>query len=87
MTIVETGRARRESADLGEVLARSQGVTVRRGGGLGSTQRFSLAGLTDDQIRFFIDGIPLDLAGSGQLPQTRAAQHVEFAPTVKGVGE
>ncbi len=52
-----------ESADLGEVLARTEGVGVRRGGGLGSGTRFSLAGYTDDQIRFFLDGIPLELAG------------------------
>jgi outer membrane receptor protein involved in Fe transport len=36
---------------------------VRRSGGLGSDTRFSLNGLTDDQIRFFLDGVPLELAG------------------------
>ncbi|MDQ2643175.1 MAG: TonB-dependent siderophore myxochelin receptor MxcH [Myxococcota bacterium] len=63
VTVVETARAKRESADLGEVLARTQGVGVRRGGGLGSSTRFSLNGLTDDQVRFFLDGVPLELAG------------------------
>lgn len=61
--VIETEQAQRESADLGEVLARSQGIGVRRGGGLGSGTRFSLNGLTDDQIRFFVDGVPLELAG------------------------
>jgi TonB family protein len=61
--VVETETARRQSADLGEVLARSQGVGVQRSGGLGSDTRFSLNGLTDDQIRFFLDGVPLELAG------------------------
>ncbi|WP_104987392.1 TonB-dependent siderophore myxochelin receptor MxcH [Sorangium cellulosum] len=61
--VVETGAARRQSADLGEVLARSEGVSVRRGGGLGSATRFSLNGLTGDQIRFFLDGVPLALSG------------------------
>jgi vitamin B12 transporter len=63
VTVVETERAKRESADMGEVLARTQGIGVRRGGGLGSVTRFSLNGLTDDQIRFFLDGVPLELAG------------------------
>lgn len=63
--VVETEQLRREAADLGEALARSEGVGVRRAGGLGSRTRFSLAGLTDEQIRFFIDGIPLELAGFG----------------------
>ncbi|AUX32775.1 MULTISPECIES: TonB-dependent siderophore myxochelin receptor MxcH [Sorangium] len=61
--VVETALARRQSADLGEVLARSEGVSVRRGGGLGSAARFSLNGLTGDQIRFFLDGVPLALSG------------------------
>jgi vitamin B12 transporter len=61
--VVETEQAQRQTADLGEVLARSQGVGVRRGGGLGSGTRFSLNGLTDDQIRFFLDGIPLPFSG------------------------
>lgn len=61
--VVETEAAQRESADLGAVLARTQGVGVRRAGGLGSETRFSLNGLTDDQVRFFLDGVPLALAG------------------------
>lgn len=52
-----------EAADLGELLARQQGVIVQRQGGLGSTARFSLNGLSGDQIRFFYDGLPLELAG------------------------
>jgi outer membrane receptor protein involved in Fe transport len=63
--VVETANAQRQSADLGEVVARTQGVSVRRSGGLGSLARFSLAGLSDDQIRFFLDGVPLELAGFG----------------------
>ncbi|MBX2810777.1 MAG: TonB-dependent receptor [Myxococcales bacterium] len=52
-----------ESADLGEVLARTQGISVQRTGGLGSDAQITLNGLTRDQIRFFIDGIPLALFG------------------------
>ena len=63
VTVVETEDARRESADLGELLARTQGVGVQRAGGLGSDSRFSLNGLDDDQIRFFVDGVPLALMG------------------------
>jgi len=61
--VVDTGKAQRETVDLGEVLARAQGVGVRRSGGLGSSTRLSLNGLTDDQIRFFYDDIPLRFAG------------------------
>ena len=61
--VVDTAQAQRQTADLGEVLARTQGVGVQRAGGLGSDTRFSLNGLTDDQIRFFLDGMPLEFAG------------------------
>ena len=61
--VVETEAAQQQTADLGEVLARSKGVGVRRSGGLGSDTRFSLNGLNGDQIRFFLDGVPLDLVG------------------------
>ena len=63
VNVVELRRAKQQTADLGEVLARSQGVAIRRDGGLGSETRFSLNGLYDEQVRFFVDGVPLDLAG------------------------
>jgi len=65
VTVVDTRLARRESADLGDVVARTQGVAFRRAGGLGSITRLSLNGLYDEQIRFFLDGVPLELAGFG----------------------
>ncbi|HEX5658619.1 MAG TPA: TonB-dependent receptor plug domain-containing protein, partial [Polyangiales bacterium] len=63
VSVVETKDARRQTADLGEVLARTSGIGVQRAGGLGSDSRFYLNGLTDDQIRFFLDGVPLELSG------------------------
>ncbi len=63
--VVETEKLQREAADLGEALARVEGAGVRRSGGLGTRSRFSLAGLSDEQIRVFVDGVPLDLAGFG----------------------
>ncbi|MEZ4323389.1 MAG: TonB-dependent receptor [Myxococcota bacterium] len=63
VTVIETDAAQQQSADLGEVMARTQGVSVRRTGGLGSDAQVSLAGLTGDQVRFFLDGVPLALAG------------------------
>ncbi|MFP2909165.1 TonB-dependent siderophore myxochelin receptor MxcH, partial [Pyxidicoccus sp. 3LFB2] len=63
--VIDTEQLQREAVDLGQALARTEGIGVRRAGGLGSRSRFSLAGLTDEQIRFFIDGVPLELAGYG----------------------
>src|SRR5690606_30523878 len=63
VVVIETEQAQRQAADMGELLARQEGVSVRRSGGLGSGSRFSLNGLSDDQIRIFLDGVPLELAG------------------------
>jgi vitamin B12 transporter len=63
VNVIDTRKAQTQTADMGEVLARTQGIAVRRSGGLGSEARFSLNGLYDDQIRFFLDGVPLELAG------------------------
>lgn len=63
VTIVDLQRARVESADMGAVLSRVEGVNVQRGGGLGSEARFSLAGFDELQVRFFVDGVPLEFAG------------------------
>ncbi|MEM6736238.1 MAG: TonB-dependent receptor plug domain-containing protein [Bacteroidota bacterium] len=63
VSVLETREVKLQTADLGEALTKVAGVNVRRGGGLGSNSRFSLNGLTDDQIRFFLNGIPLDFTG------------------------
>ena len=61
--VVDLDDAQTRTADLGEVLARTDGVTVRRSGGLGSAERVSLVGLEGRQIRYFLDGIPLRYMG------------------------
>lgn len=61
--VIDTRRAQRESSDLGDVIARTPGVGVRRMGGLGSGAQLSLNGLRDRQIRLFLDGVPLELTG------------------------
>ncbi|HEX2674460.1 MAG TPA: TonB family protein, partial [Polyangiaceae bacterium] len=63
VTVVDTHKAKEQTADLGEVLARTQGVGIRRDAGLGSGSQFSLNGLHDEQVRFFLDGVPLSVAG------------------------
>ncbi|HTU63513.1 MAG TPA: TonB-dependent receptor plug domain-containing protein, partial [Polyangiales bacterium] len=79
--VVETDRVKQESHDLGDVLAREPGVGVRRSAGLGSEARISLNGLTDDQVRFFVDEVPLEYAGypfgMANLP-VNTAQRIEI---------
>ena len=85
VTVVETKQAQSESADLGEVLARVPGLAVQRSGGLGSYARISLNGLTDDQIRYYMDGIPLDAAGFGLGLQNTPLAFVDRVEIYRGV--
>ena len=83
--VVDTAEATRHTADLGEVLARTEGVAVQRSGGLGAESRLSLHGLTGDQIRVFLDGVPLELSGFGFGLATVPVQWVERMEIYRGV--
>jgi vitamin B12 transporter len=83
--VVETSESRRHTADLGEVLARTEGVAVQRSGGLGSESRLSLHGLTGDQIRVFLDGVPLEFSGFGLGISTVPLDWVERVEIYRGV--
>ena len=60
VTVVNLAQARRRSSDLGEVMSRVAGVSIRRFGGLGSEFRLSINGLYDSAIRVFVDAVPID---------------------------
>ncbi|MEM1117333.1 MAG: carboxypeptidase-like regulatory domain-containing protein, partial [Bacteroidota bacterium] len=85
VAVLDLREARVQTADLGEVLARAEGVAVQRAGGLGSNERVSLNGLTGDQIRFFFNGLPLGLAGYPFGISNVPAGLVERAEVYKGV--
>ena len=49
----------------------SAGVRIRQEGGVGSDYDLSINGMSGNSIRYFIDGVPLDIKGSGvSLSQT-----------------
>lgn len=50
--------------DVNQVLAKVSGVRIRESGGLGSRFDFSLNGFNGNQVRFFLDGIPMENFGS-----------------------
>jgi vitamin B12 transporter len=83
--VVDTSDLQRHSADVGEVLARVEGVAVQRGGGLGSDTRLSIHGLTDEQIRFLLDGVPLEFQGFGLGVSTVPLNWVEHIEVYRGV--
>jgi outer membrane cobalamin receptor len=64
VTAIDARKLHNSTLDLGHALDRVSGVRVREDGGLGSRMTFSLNGFTGRQVKFFIDGIPMDNFGS-----------------------
>ena len=50
--------------NLNELVNRSTGVQIREKGGVGSDFDLSINGLSGNSVRYFIDGMPLDVKGS-----------------------
>ena len=61
---IETKRFANTTVDLNQVLNRTTGVRIREEGGLGSNFNFFLNGLSGRQVKFFVDGQPLENYGS-----------------------
>lgn len=85
LTVVELETAKRQTHDMGQVLAQSRGVTVRRAGGLGSRTVLSIHGLSGDRVRMFVDGVPADHAGFGSSVADVPVDLVDHVDLHRGV--
>lgn len=73
------------NADVNQILNRSTGVKIREQGGLGSAYSLSLNGLSGNQVKFFIDGVPIEAFGSGMSFNNIPINIVERIEVYKGV--
>ncbi|HET8829294.1 MAG TPA: TonB-dependent receptor [Pelobium sp.] len=64
VTAIDAKKFHNSSQDINQVLGKTAGVRIREDGGLGSNFNFSLNGFSGNQVKFFIDGIPMDNFGS-----------------------
>ncbi len=83
--VIETKELKNQSADIHSVLTTIPGVNIRQSGGLGSNFNFSLNGLSGRQIKFFMDGIPLENTGNALSLNNFPATLVERVEVFKGV--
>ncbi len=78
VNVVRLEAAQARAEDLGEVLTRSSAVQVQRTGGMGSRTQLSLAGLSGDQVRVLLDGVPIEYSpyvfGLGSVPVSLVQQ-------------
>src|SRR5690606_20802895 len=64
VSVIDAKKLHHTTLDIGSALDRTSGIRVRESGGVGSDMKLSLNGFTGNQVRFFIDGIPMDNFGS-----------------------
>lgn len=85
ITAVDLKVIQNTSADLNQVLNRTTGVKVRETGGMGSDFNFSLNGFSGNQVKFFLDGIPIDSYGSSFTLNNIPVNLAERIEVYKGV--
>ncbi|WP_017256817.1 TonB-dependent receptor [Pedobacter arcticus] len=82
---IETKKFANTSVDLNQILNRSTGIRVRESGGMGSEFKFSLNGFSGNQVKFFMDGIPIDNYGSSFTLNNIPSNVAERIDVYKGV--
>jgi outer membrane cobalamin receptor len=73
------------SSDLNQVLNKTTGVRIREFGGLGSAFNFTLNGFSGNQVKFFLDGVPMDSYGGALTLNNIPVTMAERIDVYKGV--
>ncbi len=73
------------SSDINQILNRTAGVKIRESGGLGSKFNFSLNGFSGNQVKFFIDGVPITNYGESMTLNNIPVNMAERIEVYKGV--
>lgn len=85
VTAIDAQKLHNSTLDLSHALDRVSGVRVRESGGVGSNFNFSLNGFTGRQVKFFIDGVPMDNFGSSFQLNNIPINLAERVEVYKGV--
>ncbi|KFF10683.1 TonB-dependent receptor [Flavobacterium hydatis] len=64
VTAIDAKKLHNSTLDLSHALDRVSGVRVRESGGVGSKSELAINGFSGNQIKMFIDGVPMDNFGS-----------------------
>lgn len=85
VNIIDAKQYANSNTDVNQILNRSTGIKIREQGGLGSNYTLSLNGLSGNQVKFFIDGVPIEAFGSGMSFNNIPVNIVERIEVYKGV--
>jgi len=64
VTAIDAKKLHNTTLDIGQALNRVSGARMRESGGVGSNISFSLNGFSGNQVKLFLDGVPMDNFGS-----------------------
>ena len=85
VSVIESERQKNLTSDVNAVLKSIPGINLRQTGGLGSGFKLSLNGLSGDQIRYFIDGVPMENFGAALSLDNYPVNLVDKIEVYKGV--
>lgn len=71
--------------DLNQILNKTTGIKIRQQGGVGSDYNFSINGMSGKAVKFFIDGVPLEMLGKGVDLSSLPINMAERVEIYKGV--
>lgn len=85
ISVLDLKKQYQTAAPLNKLLNSVTSVKIREDGGLGSNYSFSLNGFSGNQVKFFIDGIPMDNFGSSFNLANISANMADRIEVYKGV--
>lgn len=85
ISVIDTRGLYNTTADLNQVLNHTAGIRVRETGGMGADFSFSLNGFSGNQVKFFLDGIPMENFGRAMQLNNIPVNLAERVEVYKGV--
>ncbi len=83
--VITTKEQKNLTTNVNQMLKRTAGIHIREAGGVGSGFTLSLNGLSGNQIRYFIDGIPMENFGSALTLNNFPVNLIDNIEVYKGV--
>lgn len=85
ISLVDMTKHYNTNPTLGKVLNTVTSVRVREDGGMGSNYTFAMNGFSGNQVKFFLDGIPMDHFGSSFNLASLSSNLADHVEVYKGV--
>jgi len=83
--VIDTSEYLNSAKDINQILNSTPGIIIRNSGGLGADFKLALNGLSNNQIRYFIDGVPMENFGSALSLDNFLVNQIESVEVYKGV--